>query len=208
VLNDQSLSPLTSDEAVPFTGLYALVVDDNRVNQRVLSGLLSRLGIKVAVAGNGLVAVEMAAIFKYNVVFMDIDMPVMDGLTATGQMKRMADCPYIIECSANIGNDGAPSLMDASIAKPTLLENLRQVLEQYVAHSRGLSSDGLGGDLSLPGPSNSFTGLPLPGYVGAIEKSKQQDLKDGVSSVAHTHQHQAGTRSCLRIPCPRLCCGN
>ena len=199
VLDEHSLSPLSSDEEVPFTGLCALVVDDNRVNQRVLSGLLSRLGVNVAVAGNGLEAVEMAAIFEYNVVFMDIDMPVMDGLEATKQMKRMPNCPYIIECSANIGNSRASSPMDASISKPTLLENLRQVLAQYMADARSFSSD------RLVRLSESLPEPPLPGFVvppcPAIAKSKQQGLKDDVSSAAHT---QVGTRSCLRIPCPRL----
>ena len=177
------------DRVVSFIDLYALVVDDNRVNQRVLSGLLRRLGVKVAVAENGLEAVKMAASTKYDVVFMDIDMPVMDGLAATKHLRRMVDCPYIIECSANICSSGASSLMDAFLPKPTLLENLRGVLEKYAAQATTGSSLGRPGPVAVPcaAPSVSWTSRP--------------------TNDSHTHQQQAGTRSCLRIPCPRLWCG-
>jgi len=120
-------------EEAPFATLRALVVDDNRVNQRVLRGLLERLGVKVETAGNGLEALNMVAVSEYDVVFMDMDMPVMDGLEATKRLKQMDDCPYIIDCSANMCHSPDP-LMDDVLPKPVLLEHLHGALEKCVAH--------------------------------------------------------------------------
>jgi CheY-like chemotaxis protein len=60
-----------------------LVVEDNRVNQQVAVGLLTRLGYRAVVVGDGLEAVQLLARQRFDLVLMDIQMPVMDGLEAT-----------------------------------------------------------------------------------------------------------------------------
>ena len=60
-----------------------LVVEDNRVNQQVALGLLSRLGYHAVVVGDGLEAVQLLSRRRFDLVLMDIQMPVMDGLEAT-----------------------------------------------------------------------------------------------------------------------------
>jgi CheY-like chemotaxis protein len=59
------------------------VVEDNLVSQRVASGLLERRGCKVVTAGNGLSALELLERERFDLVLMDLQMPELDGLTAT-----------------------------------------------------------------------------------------------------------------------------
>ncbi len=63
--------------------LDLLLVEDNEINQTLATFLLERMGHRVAVAGNGRVAVEMTAAHSYDLVLMDMQMPEMDGLEAT-----------------------------------------------------------------------------------------------------------------------------
>lgn len=73
----------------------ALIVEDNLVNQRVLRRILQKLGIEADIAENGQVAVERCASQSYDIIFMDIQMPVMDGFEATALIRRRHATPVI-----------------------------------------------------------------------------------------------------------------
>jgi len=75
-----------------FTGLAArvLVVEDNAVNQRIAVMLLAKLGVRADVAGDGREAVEMLRMLAYDLVFMDCQMPKMNGLEATAEIRRLS----------------------------------------------------------------------------------------------------------------------
>jgi two-component system, sensor histidine kinase and response regulator len=68
-------------------GAKVLLVEDNEVNQEVALGLLSEAGIEADVASNGAEAVETSARIDYDVILMDVQMPVMDGLAATREIR-------------------------------------------------------------------------------------------------------------------------
>lgn len=68
-----------------------LLVEDNKVNQKVAKLLLNRMGIDVDTASDGLEALEACRSQSYDVIFMDIEMPVMDGLTAAKEILREKD---------------------------------------------------------------------------------------------------------------------
>ncbi|QHL86789.1 PAS domain S-box protein [Nibribacter ruber] len=79
-----------------------LLVDDNQINQKVAIKLLERLGCTPDVASNGFEAIEKATQNQYEIIFMDIQMPEMDGVTATKELKRLLgeNCPPIVAMTA------------------------------------------------------------------------------------------------------------
>ncbi|MEL6190152.1 MAG: response regulator [Myxococcota bacterium] len=70
--------------------LDVLVVDDNLINLKVAQRMFERMGVKIDAAHNGREAVEKARTHRYDLIFMDMQMPEMDGLTATREIVRKA----------------------------------------------------------------------------------------------------------------------
>ena len=75
-------------ESEAAAGLQVLVVDDNVVNQKLAAKMLQKLGHHVDIAVNGELGFEQIKKKKYDIVFMDCQMPVMDGYTATGSVRE------------------------------------------------------------------------------------------------------------------------
>jgi signal transduction histidine kinase/DNA-binding response OmpR family regulator/HPt (histidine-containing phosphotransfer) domain-containing protein len=117
--------------------LRILVAEDNKVNQQLALRFLERMGYRADVAGNGLEAIQSLHRQQYDVVFMDVNMPEMDGLTATRRICRewaLALRPRIIAMTANaMQGDRDKCLsagMDDYISKPIRVEELVQSLNQ------------------------------------------------------------------------------
>jgi diguanylate cyclase (GGDEF)-like protein/PAS domain S-box-containing protein len=139
--------------------LHILLAEDTLVNQKVALHLLQRIGYRVDVAGNGLEVLEALRRQPYDVILMDVQMPEMDGLEATRQVRkgawqdadsgdRLKGQPYIIAMTANaMQGDREICLaagMDDYISKPIRLEELRGALSQAarVIRSRAKPDDG------------------------------------------------------------------
>jgi len=123
------------DEATIRKGLRALVVEDNRINQQVAARLLQRLGIEVALAENGAEALAMVNARDFDVVFMDMQMPVMDGLEATRTIRRSSgrgrNVPIIAMTANAFAADREACLgagMNAFLPKPIERDDLVAVL--------------------------------------------------------------------------------
>lgn len=85
-----------------YEGRRALVVDDNQVNRLVLGRMLKRLGIDIEYAENGVIAVEKVSIFSFDIIFMDLEMPEMNGIDATRVIRRQGNMIPIVAVTAYV----------------------------------------------------------------------------------------------------------
>jgi two-component system, sensor histidine kinase len=119
---------------------YILVVDDSHINRRVALRLLEKLGIQADTATSGQEAIEKIKKQHFDVVFMDIQMPEMDGLQATEAIRalKLAHQPYIVALTANaFETDRQRSLaagMNDFLSKPFLFEDLKEKLTLFNSH--------------------------------------------------------------------------
>ncbi|MEM7330508.1 MAG: ATP-binding protein [Chloroflexota bacterium] len=116
--------------------LRILLAEDNVINQKVATRMLERIGFRADVAGNGLEAIQALNRQAYDVILMDVQMPEMDGVTATEKIRQQFPKdkqPYIIALTANaLKGDREKYLsagMDYYISKPVRLEELAQALQ-------------------------------------------------------------------------------
>jgi CheY-like chemotaxis protein/anti-sigma regulatory factor (Ser/Thr protein kinase) len=114
-----------------------MVVDDNAVNRKLLSMTLQRLGIRAALATNGAEALESLSRSAYDVILMDVQMPVMDGLEATRRIRRSYPAgaqPRIVAMTAGaFPEDRAHCLeagMDDYLSKPVNIDELVETLRR------------------------------------------------------------------------------
>jgi signal transduction histidine kinase/CheY-like chemotaxis protein len=118
--------------------LKILVVEDNSVNSMVLTRMLSKLNLKADLATDGLQAVELAKKNSYDFIFMDIMMPVMDGIEATEQIRRLGlkKKPFVLACTANVTKTDQKKCLDAGmddfITKPIDFNHLGKTLNQFI----------------------------------------------------------------------------
>ncbi len=115
-----------------------LLAEDNLINQQVATELLKSAGYEVDVAENGQVALEMVDKRNYDAVLMDIQMPVMDGLTATQELRKkysLEELPVIAMTAHAMSGDREKSLaagMNAHITKPIVLDELFTTLKAWI----------------------------------------------------------------------------
>ncbi len=113
-----------------------LVVDDNMINVILMQDVLERMGANVTIAQNGDDAVGLALDHKFDLIFMDIQMPGMDGLEATTQLRKAKIICPIIAFSANAYKDDiAKSLragMNDHLCKPFTNHDLIKLLKKWL----------------------------------------------------------------------------
>jgi len=130
--NGDEIDPLMASK-LP---LSILIVDDNKTNQKLGVLVLKRLGYTAVIAENGKQALEMQSDSAYDAILMDIEMPVMDGVEATRQIRQLGNGranPYIIAMTANaMEGDRERYLsagLDGYISKPLRINELVAGLE-------------------------------------------------------------------------------
>jgi PAS domain S-box-containing protein len=124
--------------------LSILLAEDNAVNQKVTQRMLSKLGCRADVAGNGIEVLQAMERQHYDVVLMDVLMPEMDGLEATKVIRQRwpaSNQPKIIAMTASaLKGDREKCLaagMDGYISKPTKMEALKAALESCSKQTNG-----------------------------------------------------------------------
>lgn len=119
-----------------FPGARILVVDDGESNRELVALLLKRSGAIVDQAENGQVALDRCAQHSYDVVLMDMQMPVMDGLTATRKLRERGDMTPVVALTANVMRDDEKQCEEAGctgfLAKPINSRRLFATLQQLL----------------------------------------------------------------------------
>lgn len=136
-----------------FSNKNILVVEDNKVNQLVITGMLRKMGLDFQLAENGQEAVDL--ICKQNrhfdVVFMDCEMPVLDGYSAAIQIRRHESCEQltpvpIVALTAHVLREHREKAlaagMDEHLSKPIEYQSLQCVLDRYLGEPPLQASNG------------------------------------------------------------------
>jgi CheY-like chemotaxis protein len=135
---------LAKPAALPVQDLAAvarrvLVVEDNPVNRRVAEAMLTKLGCRVDIAGNGRQACDMVSQLPYDVIFMDCLMPEMDGYEATRHIRQHEvsgrHTPVIAVTACAMQGDRERCLeagMDGYMCKPVSAAAFQEVLERWM----------------------------------------------------------------------------
>lgn len=120
-------------------GANVLLVEDNALNQEVAVALLEQVGIRVDVAVNGADALECVARTAYDLILMDMQMPVMDGLTATRRLRQQEQykaLPIVAMTASVLSGDRAACMeagMNDYLTKPIEPEQLWSCLQQWIS---------------------------------------------------------------------------
>jgi CheY-like chemotaxis protein len=130
----------TIDEALRPGSLKILLVEDNRINQKVASGILANQGHRVEIAENGELALAALARSDFDVVLMDCQMPVLDGFEATRQLRlsttvRNPAIPVIAITANAMHGDREQCLaagMNDYISKPVSDKEVREALARVI----------------------------------------------------------------------------
>ena len=133
--------PVNFTEKATYPGKRLLVVEDNPLNREMMKALLEQMEIVVSFASNGEEGVEQALSYRPDLIFMDVHMPVMDGIEAASRIRNMPECrstPIVFlsadarttqtEVTSNLG-------FTDYITKPVNLLSIRKVMEKFFKKS-------------------------------------------------------------------------
>ncbi|MCC2614709.1 response regulator [Aestuariibacter halophilus] len=125
-----------SDEIPDLSGYKVLVAEDNTINQHVLQHMLDLTGITCLFVGDGVQAVEACRKIQPDIVLMDVQMPEMDGITATRQLRAAGLAMPIIMQTANVMAEDISAYIDAGadgyLPKPILQNVLFDILLRFL----------------------------------------------------------------------------
>ncbi|CAM8621166.1 nitrogen regulation protein NR(II) [Comamonadaceae bacterium] len=135
----EAIAPPAGAQA-PLNALRVLVVEDHPVNRKFVGILLDKMGCKATFCENGQLAVEVAEREMFDLVLMDVHMPIMDGLTATRTIRAMAgpiaQVPIIV-LTADVMNDAKDQALAAGVndfvTKPVQIGQLQAAMQKCLA---------------------------------------------------------------------------
>ncbi|MCZ8523292.1 MULTISPECIES: response regulator [Paenibacillus] len=150
------LQPVLDDSMADRYPLRILVAEDNAINQKLFLRILEKMGYDADVVANGMEAVGALSRLHYDIVFMDVQMPVMDGLEAAKWIAGHVDAarkPVVIAVTANARQEDREqclaSGMDDYLSKPLRIDEVRRMLEFWAKgirsgkHAAGPNRDGI-----------------------------------------------------------------
>ncbi|SMF74923.1 PAS domain S-box-containing protein [Azospirillum oryzae] len=173
-------APQSATKPEPTPRVRVLVAEDNPVNQQLTLALLRRAGHSAEAVSNGEEAVEAVTARPYDLVLMDVQMPVMDGLAATRRIRRLsgpaARIPVVALTANAMQGDAAICLeagMDDYLSKPINARKLLDTIARFAAPAADTAADGSGQTPAPPQPE------PEPATVNV---EKIEELRDALGS--------------------------
>ncbi|WP_192820502.1 PAS domain S-box protein [Rufibacter sp. LB8] len=176
-INEQLLSSKELDTIGKFSPApKILLVDDNQINQKVAIKLLERMDCFPDVASDGFEAIAKATSKDYEIIFMDIQMPEMDGVTATKELKARlkTKCPPIIAMTAYSMKDDAEKFisegLDDYISKPVKITDLYDRISRWYGHGieASVTSSKPEGDQETIGTHDNFLEMEIVEQLRSI----------------------------------------
>ncbi|MDY6803668.1 MAG: response regulator [Cyanobacteriota bacterium] len=177
--------------------LKILLAEDNAVNQKVAINILNNLGYRADIAGNGLEVLEALRRQPYDVVFMDVQMPEMDGLTATRvlcERRSPSERPRIIAMTANAMESDRDACLEAGmddyLSKPIRLEALIAALNKCSPKTKAATARDVETiteetvDISMaasPMPETSLSVAPSPMQETPAEVAEEPIEKQAIA---------------------------
>lgn len=137
---EKILTSDTVEDTEQFQGLHALVADDNQINCKLIKIILENLGLEVTVVNDGKDAVDMSAKNTYDIIFMDIQMPIMDGVEASKHILQHESEHHLkhvplIALTANTSSGDKEKYMaegmDDYAVKPLDIEALKTIIKEH-----------------------------------------------------------------------------
>lgn len=191
-----------NEQAHSFTYAKILVAEDNHDNQFLIKTLLSHIGAEVCTVGNGQKAVEAAMFDDYDLILMDIQMPVMDGCEAVKLMRHGGiDCP-IIALTANIMKEDVDKYMangfSDTLAKPIQLQSFYKKLNFYLEQEKSVHgcldslADEINNDDEIKKLKAQFK-ASLAGLKQDFARMAQSDDWQSLKDKAHQVKGSAGS---------------
>ncbi|MEK6749656.1 MAG: response regulator [Pseudomonadota bacterium] len=203
----------------------ALVVEDNEINRKLAAILLSEFGAEVTTAENGRFAINAAQTAVYDLILMDIHMPVMDGVAATKAIRALAgknsQVPIIALTANALGGDRERFLaagMDDYLSKPLNAKALQLALEHWVGNTTKplpLPANTVvaptNGKLAIIDPAHGIkNSLGRPGLWREVRDMLLRDLPAQRNALLHafnTHAHTELQRIAHKLGGSSSACG-
>ncbi|KAA1151405.1 MULTISPECIES: ATP-binding protein [Pseudoalteromonas] len=174
-----------------------LVAEDNPDNQLLIKLLLQTWGLEPDIASNGAQAVEMALVNDYQLIIMDMQMPVMGGLEATKMLRHAAYDGPIIALTANVMNHDIGTYLEAgcdkALGKPIDKDALENVLVSYLHLEKDNQNkwDNLLKSEKFQQIADNYL-ANLPTYLDEVKTYQRSDDWEALRNVAHSIKGSAG----------------
>lgn len=219
IYNDKQISIENQSDVnteIPKLSGRVLVAEDNEDIRALVRLILSKTGIDLDMVENGKDAVNKANEKKYDLILMDVQMPVMDGLTAVKELRENGYILPIVVMTANAMQKDREECIEAGfdsfISKPINRKDLYQVVSQHLMPSKAsegekimLTSDLLNEDPDLIDLIDKFMSR-LPGMRDAINQAHTDQQNEELSSLIHQMKGVGGgygypmlTQQCAKI---------
>lgn len=201
--NTEWVEPQESSHKRTLVGVYSatplftgkvLLAEDTPDNRRLLQHYLKRVGVSVDTAENGAVALELADRTRYDLIIMDVQMPVMDGIEATRRLRSRGYDGAIVALTANAMKDDQDLCLAAGcnefLTKPISRNRLYETLANYLpqsdikAHQSAVVSLLLKDEPELADMVDNFV-RNLPGFIQSIKDAMLASNHDQLAKAAH-----------------------